>query len=70
MMMTLNSLATVHAKLTSKTAKQIHNFLNYSATNPDAVTEYRKSGMILHIYYDASYILEPEARSRAGRYFS
>ena len=25
--------------------------------------------MILHIYSDASYISEPEARSRSGRYF-
>ena len=36
-------------------------FLNYSATHPDAITEYRKSGMILHIYSDASYISKPEA---------
>ena len=38
-------------------------------TNPDTVTEYRNSGMILHIYSDTSYISEPEARSRSGGYF-
>ena len=69
MLMALKSLAAVQTKPKIETAKQITQFLNYSATHPDAVTEYRKSGMILHIYLDASYISEPEAQSRAGRYF-
>ena len=47
MLMALNSLAAVHTKPTIKTAKQINKILNFSATHPDAVTEYRRSGMIL-----------------------
>ena len=43
--------------------------MNYSASHPDAVADYIRSSMILHIYPDASYISEPEALSRAGRYF-
>ena len=43
--------------------------LNYSASHPDAVTEYRRSIIILRIYLDKSYISEPEAGSRAGGYF-
>ena len=43
-------------------------FINYSATNPDAIPEYRKSVMNLHIYSDASHISEPEAQSRSGVY--
>ena len=69
MFMALNSLAVVHTKPTIETVKQITQFLNYSATHPDAIMEYRKSGMILHIYSGASYISEPEARSIAAGYF-
>ena len=54
MLMALNSLAAVQTKPKIDTAKQITPFLNYSATHPDAITEYRKSGMILHMYSDAS----------------
>ena len=66
MLMALNSLAAVHTKPTIKTTKQI---LNYSATHPDTVTEYRISGTILHIYSDESHKSKPEAQIRAGRYF-
>ena len=69
MLMALNSLETVQTNTTIETAKQITQFLNYSATHPYAITEYRKSAMIIHIYSNASYILEPEAQNRAGGYF-
>ena len=49
MLMTINSLAAVQTNSKIETAKQITKFLNYSSTNPYAITEYRKSGMILHI---------------------
>ena len=49
MLMTLNSLEVVQTKPKIENSKQITQFLNYSATHPDAVTEYRKSGMIIHI---------------------
>ena len=70
MLMALNSLAVVQKNLTIETAKQITQLLNYSATHPYAIIEYKKSGMILQMYYNAFYISEPEARSRAGGYFS
>eukprot|EP00957_Ditylum_brightwellii_P066482 5047555-Ditylum_brightwellii.AAC.1 len=44
--------------------------LNYCATYPDAVLRYYKSDMVLYVYSDASYLSEPEARSRAGGHFS
>ena len=69
MLMSLNSLEAVQTNPKIKNAKQSTHCLNYSATHPDTITEYRKSGMILHIFYDASYISEPEARSRSGGYF-
>ena len=64
--MALNSLAVEQKKPTIHTAIQITKFLNYSATHSDAVIEYRRSGMILHVYSDASYLSEPEAQSRSG----
>ena len=56
----LSSLTALQKKPTIETEKQINQFLNYSATHPDAVTEYRKSGIILLIYSDAFHISEPE----------
>ena len=69
MLMALNSLTVVHTKPTIETAKQITHFLNYNATHLESITEYIKSVMIIHIYSDAPYISEPEARSRSGGYF-
>ena len=61
MLMALNSLSVMQKKPTIVTVKQVTRFLNYSATHPDTVKEYRTSGIILHIYSDASCILEPES---------
>ena len=65
MLMALNSLAAVQKNPTIDTSKQITQFLNYSTTHSEKIIEYRKSGMILHIYSDESYISEPEERSRS-----
>ena len=70
MLIELNSLEAVQTNMTIETTKQITQFLNYSATHTGTVTEYIKIRMILHIYSDASYISEPEAKSRSGGYFS
>ena len=69
MLMALNSLVSIHATTITETEKQTTQLLNYNASHIDAVKEYRRSGMIIYIYSDASYISEPEARSRAGGYF-
>ena len=42
MLMALNSLEVVKTNPTIETAKQITQFLNYSATHLDTITEYRK----------------------------
>ena len=69
MLAALKFLATVQTKPTIENTKNITRFLNYSASYPDEVTEYIRSGIILHIYLDVSYISEPEAWSIAGGYF-
>jgi hypothetical protein len=41
-------------------------FLDYAATQDDAILTYKASDMILAIHSDASYLSEPKARSQAG----
>ena len=69
-LMSLNSLVAVQINPTAETTKQITQILNYIATHPDAVTEYRRIRIILYKYLDASHISELEERSRAVGYFS
>jgi hypothetical protein len=57
------------SKATEQTAEDAVKFLNYCATHPDAVLRYNKSDMILRGHYDASYLSESQARSRAGAAF-
>jgi hypothetical protein len=66
MLHALNALAAAQKNGTQATAQALVHFLNYCATHPDATICYRASDMILHIHSDASYLTEPEARSRAG----
>jgi hypothetical protein len=49
--------------------KKIKQFLDYAASQEDAVITYRKSDMVLAIHSDASYLSEPKARSGAGGHF-
>ena len=67
--MALNSLMALQINPKIETAKKITQFLNYIATHSDAITEHIKSGMILHIYSNASYISEPEAKQIRGDFF-
>ena len=55
-LMSMNSLEAVQINAKIKPAKQITSVLNYSASHTDIVTEYRRSGMILHISSDTNYI--------------
>jgi hypothetical protein len=67
MLVALGSIAA--AKTTKDTAQSITQLLNYAATNPDAVIEYKRSDMVLHVHSDASFQSESQARSRSGGYF-
>ena len=66
----LNTIAIQQTSATENTLKRTEELLDYTATHPDAKIRYRASDMILQIHTDASYLSEPNARSRAaGRYF-
>ena len=69
MMHSLNVLATRVSNGTLKTKGDMQHFLQYCKTNPNAVKLYRACDMILSIHSDAAYLVEPEARSRAGGFF-
>jgi hypothetical protein len=69
MLVALSSLAAAQTKGTQKTAEACTKLLNYAATHPNATVRYKASKMVLHIHSDASYLSEPQARSRVGGYF-
>ena len=49
--------------------KNVHQFLDYMATYPNAVVIFHASDMILRANTDASYLTEPEARSHTAGFF-
>ena len=65
----LNCLSTQVNRGTERTMKALKHFLDYCYDNQDAVKLYIASNMILFIDSDAAYLVEYEARSRAGRFF-
>jgi hypothetical protein len=66
MLVCLGTLAAAQTKGTAATTQACTQLLNYAATHPDAVIRYTASDMILKLHSDASYLSEPEARSRVG----
>jgi hypothetical protein len=70
MLVALNTLASAQTKGTEATARAAAQLLDYAgATHPDTILQYTASDMILHVHSDASYLSEPNARSRAGGLF-
>ena len=69
MLVALGTIAAAQTKGTEATMEAAVQLLNYAATHPDATIRYHKSDMILHIHSDASYLSEPQARSRVGGYY-
>jgi hypothetical protein len=65
----ISALASEQATATETTVEKLTQLLNYCATNPNATIQYAASDMVLHIHSDASYLLEPKARSRIGGHF-
>jgi len=66
MLTPLSALASEQAAPTEKTMQKCLQFLDYAASQEEAIVTYRASDMKLAIHSDASYLLEPKARSRAG----
>ena len=66
MLAALSTIASEQTKGTTDTMEKITQFLNYAATHPDAVIQFKKSDMTLKIHSDASYLSEANARIRVG----
>jgi hypothetical protein len=65
----LELLATQQLSPVTNTMAKIKQFLDYSATHPDAIVMYHASNMVLAAHSDASYLSETNARSCAGGHF-
>ena len=66
MLPALNTIAGQQSNPTKNTESEITHFIDYSATNPSAIIQYKSSNIILHIGSDASYLSEPHAQNRTG----
>jgi hypothetical protein len=66
MLVALGTIASAQSNGTEATAEATTKLLNYAATHPDATIRYNASDMVAHCHSDASYLSEPNSRSRAG----
>ena len=69
MLHALNCLSTQIKNGTERTKAALKHFLDNCYDNPNAVKLFVASDMILFIDSDAAYLVEPEAKSRAGGFF-
>ena len=66
---TLSSIATRQSKATTNLEEEVNQFLDYCATHPNAGVRFVASDMILAMHSDASYLSEPDSKSRAAGHF-
>ena len=69
MLVVLSTIASQQAYPTKETMRNTLKCLDYVATHQDAILTYSASNMVLNVHSDASYWVEPKARSRAGGHF-
>jgi hypothetical protein len=66
MLTPLSALASEQVAPMEKTMQKCLQFLDYAASQEDAIVKYQASDMKLAIHSNASYLLEPNACSRAS----
>ena len=69
LLVALNTLSQNQTTHTTRTKQLCTHLLNYCAKYPDVGLRYHATKMILHIDFDASYLIVPEAKSRVADYF-
>ena len=69
MLTALSSITSNQAEPTKETMLNIKFFLDYAASNQDAIITYRASNMVLAMHSNASYLNKPKAQSCAGGHF-
>ena len=66
LLVALSAIGMQQAKATTTTLDAVNQLLDYVATYPADGITYRASNMILAAHSDASFLSEPQSRSRAG----
>jgi len=66
---TLSAFATRQSKATTDLEAEVNHFLDYCATHPNAGVRFVASDMLLALHSDASYLSEPNSKSRAAGHF-
>jgi hypothetical protein len=66
MLTMLSALVSKQAVPTEKMMQKCLQFLDYAASQEDAIVTYQASGMRIMIHSNGQYLSEPKARSRAG----
>ena len=66
MLPALSSIAAQQNAPTEKTMQRVKQFLDYAASQEEAIITFNASDMVLNVHSDASYLSENNARSRAG----
>ena len=66
---TMSSIASRQSKATENLEAEVKQFLDYCHTHPNAGVRFMASDMVLCLHSDASYLSEPEGKSRAGGHF-
>ena len=69
-MMALSAITMEQAAPITTTMRSTQQFPDYVATNKEAAITYKVSNMVLAVHSDALYSNKPQARSRAGFFFS
>ena len=69
MLVTISDLSQAQANSNESTLQMLVHLLNYAATHPDTKVHFHRSGMILHVHSDGSYLSVSKARSRVGGFF-
>ena len=69
MIVAVNELSSQQFTPTQNTINKFNMLMDYAHTYPDAIIRYHASDMYLHIDYDATYLVQPCARSRVAGHF-
>ena len=68
-LMALSMIASEQTKRTERTMEKALQVLDNLATHLDATVHFRATDMVMNIHSDASYLSEPNSRSRACGHF-
>ena len=66
---TMSYIASRQSEGTENMEKEVNQFLDYCATHPNDRVRFVASDMMLTLHSDASYLSEPESKSRAAGHF-